>query len=66
MRRQAERWGAELFLEDVESVDVKSSPFTVKSSERKVMYGFTLYYSILCYTYVEIVCIKSTKVEPSI
>lgn len=36
MRRQAERWGAELFQEDVESVDVKSSPFTVKSSERKV------------------------------
>lgn len=36
MRRQAERWGAELFQEDVESLDVKSSPFTVKSSERKV------------------------------
>uniref|UniRef100_A0A2P2KZ98 Thioredoxin reductase n=3 Tax=Rhizophora mucronata TaxID=61149 RepID=A0A2P2KZ98_RHIMU len=36
MRRQAERWGAELFQEDVESIDVKSSPFTVKSSERKV------------------------------
>ncbi|KAK4836957.1 hypothetical protein QYF36_001653 [Acer negundo] len=36
MRRQAERWGAELFQEDVEYVDVKNSPFTVKSSERKV------------------------------
>ncbi|KAF3957619.1 hypothetical protein CMV_017388 [Castanea mollissima] len=36
MRRQAERWGAELFQEDVESIDVKSRPFTVQSSERKV------------------------------
>ncbi|GMP97492.1 hypothetical protein CsSME_00045722 [Camellia sinensis var. sinensis] len=35
MRRQAERWGAELFQEDVEFVDVKNSPFTVQSSERK-------------------------------
>ncbi|XP_028058282.1 NADPH-dependent thioredoxin reductase 3-like isoform X2 [Camellia sinensis] len=39
MRRQAERWGAELFQEDVEFVDVKNSPFTVQSSERKVDYG---------------------------
>lgn len=36
MRRQAERWGAELFQEDVEFMDVKSRPFTVQSSERKV------------------------------
>ncbi|XP_028761526.1 NADPH-dependent thioredoxin reductase 3-like [Neltuma alba] len=36
MRRQAERWGAELFQEDVEAVDVKNRPFTVQSSERKV------------------------------
>ncbi|KAI3446484.1 hypothetical protein Pfo_003149 [Paulownia fortunei] len=36
MRRQAERWGAELFQEDVEFIDVKKSPFTVQSSERKV------------------------------
>ncbi|XP_010938542.1 thioredoxin reductase NTRC isoform X2 [Elaeis guineensis] len=36
MRRQAERWGAELFQEDVEFVDVKSSPFTIRSSEREV------------------------------
>lgn len=36
MRRQAERWGAELFQEDVESVDVKHSPFTVRSGERQV------------------------------
>ncbi|KAL3623749.1 hypothetical protein CASFOL_032565 [Castilleja foliolosa] len=36
MRKQAERWGAELFQEDVEFVDVKNSPFTVQSSERKV------------------------------
>ncbi|KAJ4848859.1 hypothetical protein Tsubulata_040227 [Turnera subulata] len=36
MRRQAERWGAELHQEDVEALDVKSSPFTVKSSDRKV------------------------------
>ncbi|XAR68501.1 Thioredoxin-disulfide reductase [Bertholletia excelsa] len=36
MRRQAERWGAELFQEDVEFIDVKNSPFTVQSSERKV------------------------------
>lgn len=37
MQQQAERWGAELFQEDVESIDVKNSPFTVKSSDRKVM-----------------------------
>ncbi|KAA8517127.1 hypothetical protein F0562_017420 [Nyssa sinensis] len=36
MRRQAERWGAELFQEDVEFIDVKNNPFTVRSSERKV------------------------------
>lgn len=36
MRNQAERWGAELFQEDVEILDVKTSPFTVQSSERKV------------------------------
>ncbi|KAL7092885.1 hypothetical protein ACP275_11G009300 [Erythranthe tilingii] len=36
MRRQAERWGAELFQEDVEFVDVKNRPFTVQSSDRKV------------------------------
>ncbi|XP_068662860.1 thioredoxin reductase NTRC-like [Aristolochia californica] len=36
MRRQAEQWGAELFQEDVEHVDVKSSPFTIRSGEREV------------------------------
>ncbi|KAL2923563.1 Thioredoxin reductase NTRC [Bienertia sinuspersici] len=36
MRRQAERWGAELHQEDVEFVDVKNSPFTVRSSEREI------------------------------
>ncbi|KAF2289386.1 hypothetical protein GH714_035635 [Hevea brasiliensis] len=46
MRRQAERWGAELFQEDVESVDVKNNPFTVKSSEREVIQVFMEYCSI--------------------
>ncbi|XP_017243392.1 thioredoxin reductase NTRC [Daucus carota subsp. sativus] len=36
MRNQAERWGAELYQEDVEFLDVKTSPFTVQSSDRKV------------------------------
>lgn len=36
IRRQAERWGAELFQEDVESIDVKNSPFTIRSTERVV------------------------------
>lgn len=36
MRRQAERWGAELFQEDVEFIDVKGRPFTIRSSEREV------------------------------
>lgn len=36
MRRQAERWGAELYQEDVEFLDVKNSPFTVRSGEREV------------------------------
>ena len=39
MRRQAERWGAELFQEDVETIDVKNSPFIVQTSERKVIYS---------------------------
>ncbi|KAJ3683829.1 hypothetical protein LUZ60_014056 [Juncus effusus] len=36
MRKQAERWGAELFQEDVEFVDVKTRPFIIRSSEREV------------------------------
>lgn len=36
IRRQAERWGAELFQEDVESVDLMTRPFTIRSSEREV------------------------------
>ncbi|KAM7500157.1 hypothetical protein LguiA_024571 [Lonicera macranthoides] len=36
MRRQAERWGAELFQEDVEFIDVKNRPFIVHSTDRKV------------------------------
>ncbi|KAJ8509790.1 hypothetical protein OPV22_000224 [Ensete ventricosum] len=36
MRRQAERWGAELFQEDVEFVDVQTNPFIIRSSEREV------------------------------
>lgn len=36
MRRQAERWGAELYQEDVEFIDVNNSPFTIQSSDRKV------------------------------
>lgn len=38
MRRQAERWGAELFQEDVEFIDVKNRPFIVHSTDRKVMF----------------------------
>eukprot|EP00898_Chlorokybus_atmophyticus_P002596 jgi/Chlat1/3337/Chrsp23S03652 len=34
MRSQAERWGAILYTEDVESVDLSKRPFTVKTSER--------------------------------
>ncbi|KAG0452394.1 hypothetical protein HPP92_025058 [Vanilla planifolia] len=36
IRRQAMRWGAELFQEDVEFIDVRSRPFTIKSTEREV------------------------------
>ncbi|XP_042946050.1 NADPH-dependent thioredoxin reductase 3-like [Carya illinoinensis] len=43
MRLQAERWGAELFQEDVENIDLKSSPFTVQSSERKVKCHSVIY-----------------------
>ncbi|KAI4381517.1 hypothetical protein MLD38_007582 [Melastoma candidum] len=43
MRRQAERWGAELYQEDVEFLDVKASPFTVQSSERKVKCHTVIY-----------------------
>ncbi|GFY98207.1 NADPH-dependent thioredoxin reductase C [Actinidia rufa] len=37
MRRQAESWGAELFQEDLEFVDVKNSPLTVQSSEPRAL-----------------------------
>lgn len=37
MRKQAERWGAELYPEDVESLNVTTSLFTVQTSERKVI-----------------------------
>ncbi|XP_051138547.1 thioredoxin reductase NTRC-like [Andrographis paniculata] len=43
MRQQAERWGAELHQEDVEFIDVKNSPFTVKSSERQVKCNSIIY-----------------------
>jgi thioredoxin reductase len=33
---QAERWGAELYTEDVESIDLQSRPFTITSGERTV------------------------------
>ncbi|KAF9593699.1 hypothetical protein IFM89_024637 [Coptis chinensis] len=33
MRRQAERWGAELYQEDVEFIDVNNSPFTIRSTD---------------------------------
>ncbi|XP_022000459.1 thioredoxin reductase NTRC isoform X1 [Helianthus annuus] len=36
MRRQAERWGAELHQEDVEFIDANNRPFTVQSTDRKV------------------------------
>ena len=36
---QAERWGAEMFTEDVESIDLDSRPFTITTAERQVGYG---------------------------
>ncbi|KAI3850591.1 hypothetical protein MKX03_024126 [Papaver bracteatum] len=36
MRKQAERWGAVLFQEDVEFIDVKTRPFTIRSTDREV------------------------------
>ena len=36
MKAQAERWGAELYTEDVSSVDLSQRPFTVRSEEREV------------------------------
>ncbi len=35
MKSQAERWGAELYTEDVISVDLSQRPFTVRSEERE-------------------------------
>jgi hypothetical protein len=39
MRAQAERWGAELRSEDVEFVDVRNRPFTVRSSDSEVLFS---------------------------
>jgi thioredoxin reductase (NADPH) len=36
MKAQAERWGAELYTEDVTYVDLTQRPFTVRSDEREV------------------------------
>ena len=33
---QAERWGAEMYTEDVESIDLDTRPFTIKTAERQV------------------------------
>ena len=33
---QAERWGARLFTEDVESLDLSQRPFVINSSDRTV------------------------------
>ncbi|MBF2063298.1 MAG: thioredoxin-disulfide reductase [Calothrix sp. C42_A2020_038] len=35
MKAQAQRWGAELYTEDVVSVDLSQRPFTVRSQERE-------------------------------
>ncbi|NHC36654.1 thioredoxin-disulfide reductase [Scytonema millei] len=35
MKAQAERWGAELYTEDVIAVDLSQRPFTVRSEERE-------------------------------
>ena len=47
MRKQAERWGAELYQEDVEFIDLKNRPFTVKSSERKVVLVLAVFISYI-------------------
>jgi len=36
MKAQADRWGAELYTEDVISVDLSQRPFTVRSEEREI------------------------------
>lgn len=36
MKAQAQRWGAELFTEDVISVDLSQRPFTIKSEDREI------------------------------
>jgi len=36
MRKQAERWGAIMHTEDVETVDFSTRPFTIRSSDREV------------------------------
>lgn len=33
---QAERWGAELYTEDVQSIDLSTRPFTITSTDRVV------------------------------
>lgn len=36
MKLQAQRWGAELYTEDVQSVDFSQRPFAIRSDEREV------------------------------
>ncbi|MBO0349899.1 thioredoxin-disulfide reductase [Phormidium pseudopriestleyi FRX01] len=36
MKLQAQRWGAELYMEDVQSVDLSQRPFVIRSDEREI------------------------------
>lgn len=36
MRKQAERWGAELVTDDVEHIDLSQRPFVVRSTEKEI------------------------------
>lgn len=36
---QAERWGSNLIVEDVESVDLSQRPFVVRGTDTEVSYG---------------------------
>ncbi len=37
MRKQAVRWGAELYTEDVEFLDVQNRPFTIRTADQEVI-----------------------------
>lgn len=66
MRKQAERWGTELKTEDVEYVDTRTRPFTVRTSECEVPKFLMFCYQRFSHTKGQVCHMNTVLVEPSL